>query len=527
MPRIPDLEQSVRMNVSSPVPIASSESASLMGDALSTFGKGVAAAGQDVAEIAMAKNKVSKNLAVAEGRNYMVQKAMEHQDEVLRSGAPDGSDFVQKFNDAYDKTLSDYTSKIQDGTVRKGVTNEANEVRNVVLKGLYDKSRKLFTLDTQRRAESVLDSHARTVYQIPESLKIEEPKWEQTIRASSLAFAPGDAEKALIAGKKHLAETALAGYANQGRFSEARNALMTDYGDRFTSDERIKLMKNLNEQEATYSNRQYQQQQRFDKEQEKLHQQTQEKYANTFYDLISEKPNMQESQKLLNVADQALAAGALKKEDYNLITKQLLGSTSQFHHDDEMQQLRLLNRLANGENPDQVRGDALKMAESGDLSPDNAQSIVNSARNMKKALDRKATDPSFRRLIAQGRNIFNAQFGKEGFDLDFHSDKAKMKAQAMSEWTRMINAGKDPINSANYLVKKYLKGINSAPFVPGVDATLQSTPDGLNRAGQQLKLQFDQKRISPQEYKTRLKTLIERQNALKRDQIKIEEEKAP
>lgn len=227
---VPRGAENVRMNVSAPVPVGSSEARRVSGEAIESFGKGLQQFGAQQLEFDRTLKRdeaegAFKNLN-KEAELYANQNAKE-----------DGSDYVDKYREHFDSKKSDILAKYAEGDPRlqnqigsmssmigdHGLTNA--KIKSALMQEDYNFKRLDKTLDT--RADSIRENPTE------ERLNSELLSFTSTLHEleATGAIKPTNIAKVLAHGQSRMAEAYIEGLGNIKNYPTALNALQANQED--------------------------------------------------------------------------------------------------------------------------------------------------------------------------------------------------------------------------------------------------------------------------------------------------------
>lgn len=184
---IPRVAETVRMQSSSPVAIASTGDARIQGEAIQRFGQGVTEFGQKQLEFS---RQNSRDEFLNEMQNVQTKAALHAE----QNAAPDGSDYGQKFNEVADQGYTDAINKFGGGDPH--LSREFESVRNR-FKGDADTTiavqsvKRLEQYNFDTFGKIVKDSGDRVREKVRALMSVKNPDWsatEKLVTAETQAF---------------------------------------------------------------------------------------------------------------------------------------------------------------------------------------------------------------------------------------------------------------------------------------------------------------------------------------------------
>lgn len=255
MPRVPVYQDKQRMNPQNPTGFQSAERAGIVGDA-------IAGLGRTVSGLADAYEKVSRTKKSFASKYYKNLLEEQYQKQLYEQqiDKSDGSKDLEKFESS-SEAIEDFAIKQLEETFG---TYDSDEIRTVAIEikngfrsqaqAIAFKKQEKFLMQT---ALEINQQHSNKVFNNPESLN--DVMWEAIdFNTQTLAdngrdeFYIKEANKSLA---KNLTRTAIDGYADKGRFREARNLLIAQ-GVNYTGDEIREIKHYIDEKEMDYINNQ-------------------------------------------------------------------------------------------------------------------------------------------------------------------------------------------------------------------------------------------------------------------------------
>lgn len=222
MPIIPRTNETVRMQASSPVQIASTSDARISGNAMAELGGAI----QDFSAKQL---EIDRNLRRAEYRDAIENEVKIAEDTARRSAAPDGSDYGQKFNEAakpaIDKAMNQYAGN--DPRLRREFESYTKRVQGNINTDIAIRSAQMMESHNFSRAEGLMNN---SISRLRENTPLTPESAANYIASEAKAYgavidgmgmSPENAAKARKAYYEGASVAFIDGLGNKQRYGEA------------------------------------------------------------------------------------------------------------------------------------------------------------------------------------------------------------------------------------------------------------------------------------------------------------------
>jgi hypothetical protein len=324
MPRIPTNTnaQNTREQVSSPVPIGSSQAARLPGETLANFGEAVAKTAQTVGvfeaqkEAAMTRTSLN-NVQVDADR--AAEDALRETNKVAKA---DGSDYAETYDKIYQEKTAPLLENISDDRTKQmaqAVVKERSNARQSRVTQEID-TRQVKYVDTTFQATQ--SSLIGSTMQNPNAVVQNIQSFEKSLGDTGLVYSEEVKNAKLIQGREQIADGAVTGLIQQNRFKEALNFVQGDGAQYFDAKGLESKIKEINAADVAHRNQKIQDDYRFERDQDKLQKKAQDtQFSGLFSDLITNQDNPARRTEVQLQARKALDDGLIRPEQFNTINR--------------------------------------------------------------------------------------------------------------------------------------------------------------------------------------------------------------
>jgi hypothetical protein len=504
MPTIPILQESKRLNVGNPVPIASSAQDRVAGESLESFGAGVQKLGAGYLELEQKRKSIRQKLEADEFANEAERLAQALVDDIRRTGKPNGEDWNKDYQEAFGKTVEGMAERFGDDLeTRQLALNAANQHRDQYAKGLYDESFKAFSVYGKQQMEKGINARAAQVMKNPalfDRAYGEQMAFFDSPEARSLAH-PAEIEAMKKVAGLTMAENAIRGLKESRRYDTARRALTDKFGQFFDADKMAALHNELDNEERQWKNDKWSDRERaYTLAQRQLTTQR-DTALRAYMESAASAKTPSAVEQVRNNARAAYSAGLLTEEGLGLIQKTIEGDQTQRWEGRTTNYFDLITRATDDQQLDRLqRNIVADVGVNKTIGAKDGQELI---RFIDSEKQRRKSDPTYRLKKEASDELMDAHFGKENFLSQFvNRERLVLKAQARVEVNRMILAGSDPIEAAQSVIKRLLPSAESMPMIPRIPYALQRDPGGVQEIGKRLKAQYEAGEIGVMEYMT-------------------------
>ncbi len=438
-PEIPEINQTPRMEYTSPTAIASVPDAGISGEAISRAGQALSNFGVDLAEVDKAKKASQLALDAHSAGLLMRQGTIDIRDDTLKNGAPDGSDWMQR-SDERVKRLSESVAKIFKGDpqTEQAVNNSIIEEQNRLAEAISLGARKQATFDIINRATDASHAAAANVFNHPEIFDEEVTKYAQlmTTMTKTGALDAETANKTHKDGAYEMAHSAMSKYIQNGQdsgdFTPAKQFLSKNY--QFFGSSADKESALISSAEEHHDNHILKVQDRVDKDAERFLKKDQVVHAislkGAMFAATSDGGDPKAAASVLDSAYKSFSSGSITREQFDEIkdinkrhdkfddSTGVLAITKQIVDDNTDYTTIMKNIIKNSENPsdDSIR-----------LTRKSAATLLMRVNSAEKA---KTKDPHYQVDNSIVQQLLNAKYGKadEPANDRYPEDKKRQRA---------------------------------------------------------------------------------------------------
>lgn len=541
MPQIPVFGGSQRLNVSSPVPVASAEgtAGNLTGNAAEGFGKALFQLGNMLDEAGRkAKDEADKltvKIAVNKARFAMLEeKARQEAAGIQAEDRPDGFSGVQRFKENVDPKLAAIAEQLPDEKLKGMFFSEIGDdfVRDSTLV-LADEVKKRESALPLLRQDNINGKAALARADFSKVFPLMQEIEADILNDNSIA---GEQKpKFILDAKKQIAKESLAGFIDKGNtgqpagFAQARAALKDNFAQIFKSDEMEKELNAINAAENAFYTRDWQ--------------------VYTRNQRLAEDSRKKQERDAITEYTSALAVAGNSQFAFNAVQKRIqldprlsgeavkrLQDTRSFMEtkDDDYEGVfmtELLKKKNFGVMIDKVNADYI----GNKVSSDRRDKLLKAVENMQES-NRK--DPFLMATVNQARDEINNYKKPPAFDpvsglYKQENDTYNEKAQTifMQRITAMAQRGNltpgAVVEMKNGILREYYGGETVKKPVPGVSPENLTTTKGIQNTLDEAYKEYKTKgkTWSPEQRKQKMqqiKGLIEnKQDTQRREQLKI------
>lgn len=258
MATIPSFKESQRLAPSNPTGFQSSSAARIQGDAISSFGRGLASVGSQLHKLQQRQNSAERTLAQSDFKNAMSKKIQDLNHEIIKngkSGADDVADYDEKSSDALNSVLKEFDKKYS-GKYGKEFSITGKGLIVGVRSGIMTNGlarQKNFIANGIDKLTSQFNSAAMTS---PETLT--ETLTDYTTSISGMMVDMGASESvttsATATGHRGLVDSAIEGYIKKGKYDEAVGLVIGSQSHLYNTDGMAKALKNIRDRKLDAEN---------------------------------------------------------------------------------------------------------------------------------------------------------------------------------------------------------------------------------------------------------------------------------
>jgi len=509
MPTVPKLRQQTRLRPGSPVTAESVGAAGARGQALQSFGQGLFKAGTVLADQQAREQRSKRLLDTETADGLLTDAALRFQDDALRNGKTDGSNFVDLFDAQFSKEAEGIVKGIEDQETRQAVSSAALDTRNRIAQGLFKKGRTQFAKHGFATLQTQMNTRTSAVFQNPDLHAAESTKFINMVNQQTDLLSPSDQEKVRNLATQSFARAKVQGFVDQDRYTEARGAVK-ELGAIFGAKDSKTLSDMIDAEQFQAQNRATR----------VAHNNRIELEAKTKED---REANDLKALALLRTSETEVGRDELDKFVKSKITTNSMNlKTVRFVRGDLKEIRRKINdraaftfterSLSEGYS-EQLHKDIIRAVNEEILFPEEGEALLKSLQTTKS----KTVSSGFRSNLKNANRLMDAHFKKDTFTFTMGNEDRQRKAQAYITRQELIANGEDPVKASYMVIQQFLGDSRSAPFVPGIDLSKQTSLEQFREVGKELKRQFANGAISKGQYLGRLLIYQERLKAFQRE----------
>lgn len=390
MPKIPTLQENQRLRAGNPTGFQSSSAARIRGESLQQFGRGVASLGAAVDAGDKRRAAASQRLAEADFKSTMVRAQQDVNERIAQRPASkadtDKEEYDLMMAEAKHNVLNGFSEKYE-GKYTDSFNNIANGVDvagrgSVITNGLKKQK--------QAMQEGIIDLTKNlnsNVYSNPETLR--DSLIDYSVSVSGTMADLGANEDQVVAanneGHKALADTAIDGFIDQGKYNEAREVVLGETSHLYDSKEQkesLKLIRDRRLQDISIKQRQ---DDRLESDKEKQAKKQRESIAVLGLGLINNAETPSELAKAESFINNHARQGNLAYSQFGGLLNE---ADSQFKEFDAGGSFRLAKQVYNAVSEgdyDKVQSQLLNLVETKNISAKTGEKWERIIRNMKKS----------------------------------------------------------------------------------------------------------------------------------------------
>jgi hypothetical protein len=333
-----------------------------------------------------------------------------------------------------------------------------------------------------------------------------------------LIQSPEQLEKVKRDGRYEMAIQAVQGEIKNREFSKATDRVLSgDLSLEFSADQRTKIIETIEKEKMAAAKNDLEVKKLKNEEIELKKKDQQDQFFSSMIKDISTSKSPAQANSTFEKSTQALAQGLLTVEQHRYINSVMNGSRGQYN---ERLQFDYHNKiLKTTDGFDAIQNEIVSSVGSQGMDASTGNALLSMLNTRKETVSK---DPSSKVRFSLANDFLDASFGKDSFFEPLDQPRKLAKVQASEFMHKLISDGVDPLDAAKKASVKFAKPLAAVPLVPGIDYKLQSDPNGLVSAKRQLKFQFDNGKLTKEEYAARIRLLNSREQAV-RSQIEIEQ----
>jgi hypothetical protein len=512
MPRIPNLQQNQRISGRS-AGTTDTGIERLQGEALTNLGQGISRAAQGINAFAQARAQTKNNLDYEERKLQIEIAQAESTQNALSSKelAADGSNVESLGVSEFQERSASFTEGIEDPDTIRRINTFADRAGATIGLNLGKKSEAMFAKNAAERTQQNMNEQTAMLIASPNTYDARVESFETLLREN-----PAIDDKHIAAGVKAFKQkgaiAAIKGHLRNKEYGLAQSNFFGKFAKLFDSDKQDELLKLIDGQKLNDMKKTIQEDTFGDKasiiEKENNIELNETELLNSFLD----SENIQTREVLTDRSKKLEKLGQVGIGFSERLNRPITEQTRILSRDNES---RLMARILSNENPSDIRKEVIALTGRG-LTPETARTLNNMLVQQR---TRESSDPAFKARLNQSRKTLNDVFAQKISGIPVTEDKVLQNNAAIQRFYDLVyTQGGDPDSSLDVVMKEFKGGIFDLPEVSRVPQKFsQFSLDGLNQAKQYIDQQVKNKKMSPKEGMDALRSLIERENILKRE----------
>lgn len=415
MATIPVFKESQRLAPSNPTGFQSTTSARIRGEAISSFGQGVAQFGTQLHKLQQRQNSAERTLAQSDFKNAMTKKLQDLNAEILnngKSGAEDTADYDKKSSDALNGVLKEFDKKYS-GKYGNEFNITGNGLINGVRIGIMTNGlakQKNFLATGIDRLTSQFNKAAITS---PET--IQETLTDYTTSIGGVTTAMGASETvvagATFAGHRGLVDSAVDGYIQKGKYKEATELVIGSQGHLYNQEGTEKTLKKIRDRKLDAENIKFREDKRAQDKLDASHKEIQAHNLGLVLTQFSKTKDPKVRNKIMEQAVSMMKSGDLAINAWGKINA---GETASQKQDSAISSFGLSEDFGNATTEEQLGAMKIKIKDllaNDHLTPERAEYWNN---KISAGAKQNKLNPRVRNLIKIGRNRLSEITGTYG-----------------------------------------------------------------------------------------------------------------
>lgn len=501
MPVIPFVQEGQRLNPSSPVPLASTESARIPGESLAGFGKALSQLGdvldRNARKTKDAEDKTKLDLANAKLKDRLLKQKAVSMSEGMIEGDTTGFGAVEKFSSELQPFVAELADGLGDDKLKQRfLADSAQEISSANPSILANEIKKRAEANELRRSEA-LSLRGEMVRLVPEEFEFVRAEQELAIMDDD-DIAPVDKPKRIAEANKGLLNEYVRGFTERQMWNSAKLGIDKYGGGILSTEEKTKLMTEIDQENYKYQGRRLQE---LDREYKEVKMQKEAEENNTVARRYLEMQQAGNDLLKRNIIAQNImldvAAGKLPKEKADSIVGNKVFTQVQ----DDLEDSKLMARVF--KNPDDidkfVEEVQRRTGVATGFSPERASDIMNRLNSIR---DRAKNNPEFKRDINLGLEMLESLKQESIADPIKTLDKQKLHldiAIAKTEYFKLVDRGVAPLDAAGRVMSNRFGQSTIIPKGRNKNYMRYGSPEALQKEKQrifQLEVERKQKGLS-------------------------------
>lgn len=522
MPRLDLLQQELRMDVRSPVPIRGAAEARLSGEAVERFGNQVSEYANQLIKIDAIKQKDQADQTSAQfkamgeiaGKNALTYAAKNYQD-------PDGKDQIPKAQEFYNSVMQPHIDAIEDPNLKATAQYAADNQWNA-------RGHDLFSLGAETKAANAKVSDQQLWGTQIQQITQDPAQWKQVLTernnyldsAANFTYTPAQKAKEKELNAKEASMTAIETYmqSGDGKIPDFKTARMVLNEASPYIVNQAEELKRINDAEYSYKNRVIADSNRVQREQEKNQKNIQTLNYSNFQVAVLSTNDPVKKESLLSQARDLIPGNGLTANQLKTLNSTANSSNAFVRNPTNEAQAKQLylqqirTGLYNGTGESIAANTYLQPQDKVDLLQ---QLTATHARELK-----KSGDPGFGRNLDAGAKALDSVNASRSSGVD-PVTKSNDYYRMQMDYYNSVDKGIDPKQAAQAVVVDHYTKIKNTEFIPQsiLPASAQMNSADLQKSMPYVKQQIEaleqQGKSGVKKAKEITGSLIERMNALK------------
>lgn len=481
---IPSNKQNNRVQSGAPIELVNPNDGRRMGEAIAGAGRAVHNFAGQIDEYVQRKNQVDLALYKAELEQRANLKAQEGEvfaktnPEAPRDGSKAQDDFTQVFGSLREEVQDDDDDKRR--AVGLDVVNSVEkQYRNKLVTYQIDRHNSHIL----EKSNDILNAMSLRVQSSPS--EVSKVLQEFDALAKQMPFEGKSGESYMQAGRRSIVTGAIESFAQQGHYQTAKEILNgTSAGSFFSTEERVKLTKDLDARMIRDSNYKWTSEQRALKKLKQEREEMQDKAEAELFTKMVDAASPKEQQEVLELAEEAFKNQLLSRSSYNaLLTDQAKVSQTRSR---ELKSQFMVQSLK-GKSLSELKPQILAQMETGELSANDGFGLI---RTLGAQAKKESADPEYKQQKALARDYVKAALKPSNMMSTFTiMNGGRENQQAVEIQERMLeleSQGKKPMDAARLAVAETI-GLHSFASSPDPEINkLNDDPLALQNYGVQV-----------------------------------------
>lgn len=506
MPRIPQLAQETRLQVTSPVPIGGTSGARTQGEAVAGFGRDLVQTADNLMDFFTVKKREEEKILLDRVEIEYEAEKSKALFKAMRESRDDGEDMLDIYNKSFEDGSKPLRKQLEglDDKTRQKAENIIARVRNSAAPNIYSEviQRGPKALDRKRREGLALKIVGTRTN--PESAVAEIQKHDAFMDTLTNLYDAPTRESIKVADKAEIVDAAIDGYIGRKDFEKAHAALDKELAPFVKDADQIaKAHEKISNAKVAFEDKAMKDSDRAKKEYKEAKEAAQESNFATLFSSLAKAEAPQDRDLAMNAATEMLAKGDIAPSHYKVISGQEKEVSTTL---EDKAVVTYTRRIAERRNLTKINSDIGADFEAGLLRRETAVQLMQAARVAK---DTKKADPLFgKKMKTSDGLIATAIFQKSilsSFDFD-SAEKSRLYNEVMIRRNDYVDQGLSPVDAGRKAIKEMIHPRKSLAPISGIPMDMQDSKNidkGVNMLIQQR--EFIEKNYGKEEFNRRLK----------------------